>query len=253
MILITDLCYRKDSLSYYEYVNPICEIAEDSGSEYDVIHYSELNGEIPDKYSSVIFCGTALKDNLFIEDLSLMQAVRSYNKPVIGICAGMQVIASAYGGKITDLKKFGMSRVRFSPGDPIFCDIPDQIIRSGITDKENGNNSFSSLSSGDICQKNNSSTYVDSGRPVYEFEGYEVHSRMTELPDSFIPLAMSGVGHSSPEPSEVFRTPVSFDSEIYPEIIRHREKPVYGILFHPEVRNVWLIRNFINLSGEGEF
>lgn len=43
------------------------------------------------------------------------------------------------------------------------------------------------------------------------------------------------------------------DFEIYSEnkisqTIKHKEKEIYGILFHPEVRNKELIINFINLS-----
>lgn len=33
----------------------------------------------------------------------------------------------------------------------------------------------------------------------------------------------------------------------YPQLFKHTEKPVYGCLFHPEVRNKKLIENFINL------
>ena len=263
MILITDLCYRKDSLSYYEYVNPVCEIIEDLGYEYEVMHYSELTGEIPEKYSSVIFCGTALKDNLFIEDLSLMQSVRQYNKPVIGICAGMQVVASAYGGELRELKKIGMSRVRFSPGDPIFYEIPEEIIRSGEVgalakemDDEYPEKRSSSALSGNSYAGDYSDMSGYSGSPVYEFEGYEVHSRMPKMPDDFIPLAFSGDRDDSPEPPGISCSSFSsgrFCPEFYPEIIRHRDKPVYGILFHPEVRNVWLIRNFARLSEGGGF
>jgi GMP synthase-like glutamine amidotransferase len=267
MILIADLCYRKDSLSYYEYVNPVCEIIEDCGFEYDVLHYSELSGEIPEKYSSVIFCGTALKDNLFIEDSSLMQTVREYDKPVIGICAGMHVIASAYGGEVRDFKKIGMSRVRFSPTDPVFCDIPEEIIRSGevaalAKEMAEGNydENTSSAASENCSPEDNSDLSGNFGSPVYEFEGYEVHSRMPGMPDDFIPLAFSGDRNDSSEPSGISGSSFysggfcpEFCPEFYPEIIRHREKPVYGILFHPEVRNVWIIRNFARLSEGGGF
>jgi GMP synthase-like glutamine amidotransferase len=44
------------------------------------------------------------------------------------------------------------------------------------------------------------------------------------LPDSFRILATSRKG---------------------PAIIRHGERPVYGVLFHPEVRNEWLIERFL--------
>lgn len=35
-------------------------------------------------------------------------------------------------------------------------------------------------------------------------------------------------------------------SENCPQIIKHREKDIFGVLFHPEVRNKNLITNFIN-------
>ncbi len=62
------------------------------------------------------------------------------------------------------------------------------------------------------------------------FEAYELHRLSVVPPESFLVLARSG-----PDPS----------------IIRHREKPVYGVLFHPEVRNGWLIDRFLSLCTPG--
>jgi hypothetical protein len=83
---------------------------------------------------------------------------------------------------------------------------------------------------------------------------------MPGMPDDFIPLAFSGDRNDSSEPSGISGSSFysggfcpEFCPEFYPEIIRHREKPVYGILFHPEVRNVWIIRNFARLSEGGGF
>jgi len=35
-----------------------------------------------------------------------------------------------------------------------------------------------------------------------------------------------------------------------PQIISHREHPRYGVLFHPEVRNEWVIQRFLELARE---
>ncbi len=37
------------------------------------------------------------------------------------------------------------------------------------------------------------------------------------------------------------------ESEKCPQVIKHKNKPFYGILFHPEVRNKELIASFINM------
>ena len=38
-----------------------------------------------------------------------------------------------------------------------------------------------------------------------------------------------------------------FTSSKIPQAIKHSEFPIYGVLFHPEVRNKILIENFVNL------
>jgi GMP synthase (glutamine-hydrolysing) len=34
------------------------------------------------------------------------------------------------------------------------------------------------------------------------------------------------------------------------QAIRHRSFPLYGLLFHPEVRNEWLIERFLGLVDQ---
>jgi GMP synthase-like glutamine amidotransferase len=63
------------------------------------------------------------------------------------------------------------------------------------------------------------------------FPAYELHCLSVTPPASFRVLAVS--------PSGV-------------QAIRHRERPVYGVMFHPEVRNEWLIRRFLSLCRPGE-
>ncbi|OPZ44922.1 MAG: Anthranilate synthase component 2 [Euryarchaeota archaeon ADurb.BinA087] len=34
------------------------------------------------------------------------------------------------------------------------------------------------------------------------------------------------------------------------QVVRHQGKKIYGVMFHPEVRNEWVIERFVTLSGE---
>jgi GMP synthase (glutamine-hydrolysing) len=56
------------------------------------------------------------------------------------------------------------------------------------------------------------------------FPAYELHERAVETPRGFIPLAVS---------------------DRCVQAIRHRSLPLYGLLFHPEVRNEWVIERFL--------
>lgn len=65
-----------------------------------------------------------------------------------------------------------------------------------------------------------------SGKEV--FPAYEVHEYAVQAPAGFVTLAVS-------------------DACVL--AIRHRSRPMYGLLFFPEVRNEWIIERFIELSG----
>ena len=56
------------------------------------------------------------------------------------------------------------------------------------------------------------------------FPAYELHERAIKTPPGFIPLAVS---------------------DRCVQAIRHRSLPLYGLLFHPEVRNEWVIERFL--------
>lgn len=60
------------------------------------------------------------------------------------------------------------------------------------------------------------------------FAAYELHECAAKVPEGFIPLAASSR---------------------CVQAIRHRSLPLYGVLFHPEVRNEWVIERFLRLTG----
>jgi GMP synthase-like glutamine amidotransferase len=58
------------------------------------------------------------------------------------------------------------------------------------------------------------------------FAAYELHEYVAKLPRGFMPLALS---------------------DRCTQAIRHRSLPLYGLLFHPEVRNEWIVTHFLDM------
>jgi GMP synthase-like glutamine amidotransferase len=194
MILIVDLCYEKNSLSRYEFVHPIAETLTRSGFRSKAMHYkamhckeigkNEMDMDGLEKFSRIILCGTALKDNVYAEQLDLFRWMRYWKKPVLGICAGMQVIGRIFGGNIVPQPAIGLETIAILEDSPLMG-----------------------------AQR--------------EIEGYHLHNYGVTLPNRFRLLAGS--------PTRV-------------EAFCHEELPIYGIIFHPEVRNRWILDRFARLG-----
>ena len=180
MILVVDLCFKPQSLSRYEFVDPIAAVLKRAGSEYEVVHFTELASDIICGSDGIVLCGTALKDDLYARRIDLFSWIRDIEKPVLGICAGMQVIAAVFGGEIVPQPKIGLEKI--------------MIVKE-----------------------------TDLLGPPHEIEGYHLHNFGVTLPQGFDLVA----GRSE----EV-------------EAFKHAERPLYGIIFHPEVRNRWIVERF---------
>lgn len=174
MILIISTC--EDKLHELEFVKPVENIVS---KQSKTIHYSKLTKKDLEKANKIIICGTSLQDNKFLKDLNRFQWIKYINKPILGICAGMQIISLIFGGKTRKKTEIGFY-------------------------KENFNKDFLGL-------KENQ-------------EAYHLHDNYVKLPKQFIKFTNSKI----------------------PQAIKHKEKEIYGALFHPEVRNKQLIENFIN-------
>ena len=185
-LLIISTCQEK--LSEVEFVKPIVKIVENvSGKlesklgtlEFDVRHYLEdVDFAVYDK---IIICGTALYDNKFLEELDKFNWLQEVTAPVLGICAGFQVLGLQFGAKVVKKQEIGMVNV--------------------VNEKKN------KLFSG-------------------EFFAYNLHGNGldSETLDSFEVLAKSSQSIQA---------------------IKHKEKELYGIIFHPEVRNEEVVRKFL--------
>ena len=176
-ILIINIC--KEKLHYLEFVKPIEDILKENGLIFETKHYKKIIDKDL-KAEKIIICGTSLKDNDFLKNLEYFKWIKIYEKPIFGICGGMQIISLIYDGELKNIKEIGEVEVLFKKE---FLKIKEKIKAYVIH-----------------------SQYVESA----EFENFAYSSKCIQA-------------------------------------IKHKTKPFYGTLFHPEVRNKGIIINFCKL------
>jgi GMP synthase-like glutamine amidotransferase len=178
MILLISVC--SEPLHYFEFVKPVERILTESKIKFVSKEYSNVsNDEIIDA-DKVIICGTSLKDNSFLEHLDKFDWIKRYSKPVLGICAGMQIIALKCGAKLLKKQEIGLTDVIFDE----------------------------------------------------EFFGLREKVRVYSLHNNAVSPASLNEFH------------IIGKSATCIEAIKHKTRPLYGVLFHPEARNKELIANF---------
>jgi GMP synthase (glutamine-hydrolysing) len=179
--LVIDLC--ANDLSRSEFVEPIARIV---GQGARVKHFTDIGPEEVEAASAVVICGTALADDGYLEHMDRFRWTRTTETPVLGICAGMQVMALHHGARLVEGKEIGMTPVEPVAGNPL---VPEPL-------------------------------------EVYGLHKYD----LTDL-DEFRVLARS---------------------ERCVQAMVHRERPLYGVLFHPEVRRGNVVSRFLDLhEGDG--
>jgi GMP synthase-like glutamine amidotransferase len=186
VILLIDLCCREGSLGFDEYVMPIERIVAGSGFETVSVHYRSVSPGHIAGAEAVILCGTPLADNAFLRNPGAFSWVEKSSIPILGICAGMELLFKTFGGMLGYCTEIGMNEIRVTETDPIFS------------------------------------------TPL-SFWAYEIHTLACTDPGPFRVLAAS-------------------DRCI--QVIRHPVRPVYGVMFHPEVRNEWVVERFLSLTRE---
>jgi GMP synthase-like glutamine amidotransferase len=147
------------------------------------MHFSEIIENELEIYNKIILCGTALKDNSYAKNLKLFSWIKPCKAPVLGICAGMQVIGAIFGGKIQPQPTIGLEKIEIITNSHLL------------------------------------------GEPRM-IEGYHLHNFGVTMPEGFLLIA------GSPNAAIAFQ---------------HGQRPLYGIIFHPEVRNRWILEKFANL------
>ena len=181
MILVVDMNWKKDSLGYYEFVLPILAVAEKQ-EQCSVKHYSELTSQDLEECSRVILSGTTLKDNATLAEPEKFGWLKTAEKPVLGICAGMQTLGVVFGLVLPKCLEIGMKEMITLRDNPLF---------SG------------------------------------SFRAYSLHNFSVDASEDFEVLAESATCFQA---------------------VKHKKKPLFGVLFHPEVRNEGILKNFIAMK-----
>ncbi|MFC1685924.1 hypothetical protein ACFLZZ_02790 [Nanoarchaeota archaeon] len=112
MILVINIC--KDKLSEIEFVRPVQMIVKRAGFSCFIKHYTELYEEDIEEADKIIICGTALQDFDYLENITKFEWIKNCKKPILGICAGMQIIGKTFGCEIYDNENIGQADVKTS-------------------------------------------------------------------------------------------------------------------------------------------
>jgi GMP synthase-like glutamine amidotransferase len=177
-ILLVSTCNER--LHNLEFVKPLKDILEKAGVKSVVKNYMLLKNIDLENAAKVIICGTSLKDNRFLQAVEKFYWLKDFEKPVLGICAGMQILGLVFGGNSKSKTEIGFYFENF---ENIFL---------GLNGKK---------------------------------EVYHLHNSFVSFGEEF----------------EIF----SKSKEIV-QAVKHKEKPFYGVLFHPEVRQKKMILEFVN-------
>ena len=84
MILIVDFNWKKNYSGFNEFVFPINSIAPEL-EEYVAKHYLEVNSIDIGLCDMIILSGTALKDNVTLNQPEKFSLLSSVEKPVLGV------------------------------------------------------------------------------------------------------------------------------------------------------------------------
>jgi GMP synthase (glutamine-hydrolysing) len=187
MISIISTC--KEKLHDLEFVEPVKEVVRKEGKKFFEVRYNKLTEKDIEKADKIIICGTSLKDNDFLKEIKRFSRLKETNKPILGICAGMQIINLVY------------SENRFAPPSHHHPQISKKT-EIGFF-KENFEKEFLELKG--------------------EQEVWHLHNNYINFNDNFESFCLNNI----------------------PQAVKHKEKDIYGVLFHPEVRNKDLIREFL--------
>jgi len=120
MILIIDLNEKPNSLHYLEFITPITDLIKNS----KVIHFSNLKPKDL-KANKIILAGTSLKNSSYLKQYKKFSWIKEINKPLLGICAGMQIIAKVFNSKITKNTEIGPTLITKSSNHKLFNNIKE--------------------------------------------------------------------------------------------------------------------------------
>ena len=117
MILMLDL--NSHPLASPEFIFPIARIVKKS-HEILIRHHSELTEDELAGAEKIILSGTPLQDHEYLNHLDDFGWLKNCEQPVLGICAGMQVLGKVFGCPLKNGLEIGMTEVRTTAETPLF-------------------------------------------------------------------------------------------------------------------------------------
>jgi len=109
MILIVNVC--KEKLHENEFVRPVEEIVKKAGHKLFTRKFDQVFEEDMNEAEKIIICGTALKDFEYLDNIQKFNWIKDSKKPILGICAGMQLIGKVFGCELVDKEVIGQNEV----------------------------------------------------------------------------------------------------------------------------------------------
>ena len=179
MILLISIC--ENELHELEFVKPIGDILRNKGIKFRIGHYKKIKQNDLNEAKKVIICGTSLQDNTFLDNIGKFSWIKTFSKPLLGICGGMQVIGLNFRCGLDKKRQIGIIKMTLKQD---FLGLKRRTI----------------------------------------IDGYNLHGLCLKINRrDFETLAYNRCS----------------------QIIKHRTKPIYGLMFHPEVRNKEIIEGFV--------
>ena len=213
--MLVNICDEK--LHYYEFVKPVMDILVRNGIRWFVRHYNEVSKNDLDRASKVIICGTSLLDDSFIFGSDKMRVISGMKKPLLagkGEIDRMNV--KSYGKSFENLEKFSWIGGFKKP-------------LLGIC----GGMQVIGLVFGGGLERETEIGYYDE-RFDKEFLGLKGKNEVYHLHNWYVEFGKI-------DGFEVFA------GNKVSQAVKHMKKRIYGVLFHPEVRNKDLILEFCKL------
>ncbi len=113
------MCCEKDSLWQNEFIRPITDIITQQNLKFDVLHFSQINEKITEKYTHIILSGAPLKDFEYLKHINKFNWLKKTKNFVLGICAGFQIIANVFAEEVIDYQEIGLNKVKTTTKNPL--------------------------------------------------------------------------------------------------------------------------------------